>query len=202
MPWAPVPEDQTVKEMRGAFRKMRSRTIRFVGALMAFSFIGSCADAPTAPSRLEPDSSADSTAKLLGLFGPRPLYCPTSESQTTTAVLDAVGGVLSVAGTNVLVPAGALLGPTKITLTVPESRYMEIDVSVEGTEHFLFELPITVTVSYARCGGLLARILPLDAWHWDPERRKFLELMPSIDNKLTRTVTFVTPHLSGYIIAN
>ena len=181
---------------------MRFNSVRFVGALLAFSLIGSCADAPTAPSRLERDSSADSTARLLGLFGPRPLYCPTSESQTTTAVLDAAGGVLSVAGTNVLVPAGALLGPTTITLTVPASNYMEIDVSVEGTEHFLFELPITATVSYARCNSLLARLLPLEAWHWDPEQRKFLELMPSVDNKLTRTVTFVTPHLSGYIIAN
>ena len=181
---------------------MRSRVIRFVGAVLAFSVVSSCADAPTAPSRLEPATSADSSAQLLGLFRPRPLYCPTSEAQTTTSVLDAVGGVISVAGTSVLVPAGALLGPTSITLTVPASSFMEIDVSVEGTEHFLFQLPITVTVSYARCGSLLARFLPLDAWYWNPETRRLLELMPSIDNKLTRTVTFVTPHLSGYIIAN
>jgi hypothetical protein len=181
---------------------MRSRGIRFIGAALAFSVIGSCADAPTAPSRLEPETSADSSAQLLGLFGPRPLYCPTSQTQTTTAVLDAVGGVLSVAGTSVLVPAGALLGPTNITLTVPASNFMEIDVSVEGTEHFLFELPITVTVSYARCNSLFARFFLLDAWYWNPETRKLLELMPSVDNKLMRTVTFVTPHLSGYIIAN
>lgn len=182
---------------------MRSRkTIRLVTAVLTFAFIGSCADAPTAPSRLEPDASADSSAKLLGLFGPRPLYCPTSTTQSTTTVLDALGGLLSVAGTSVLVPAGALLGPTEITLTVPASNYMEIDVKVTGTEHFLFELPITVTVSYARCGSLVARLLPLDAWYWDPATREFLELMPSIDNKLTRTVTFTTPHLSGYIIAN
>jgi hypothetical protein len=87
-------------------------------------------------------------------------------------------------------------------VTVPASNFMEIDVTVAGTEHFLFELPITVTVSYARCSSFLARLLPLTAWHWDPETRQFLERMPSIDNKLTRTVTFTTPHLSGYIIAN
>jgi hypothetical protein len=181
---------------------MRTSRIRFVGAIMALVAIGSCADGPTAPSKLEPSASSDSSANLFGLFGPRPLYCPTSQTQTTTNVVDALGGLLSVAGTTVLVPAGALLGPTQITVTVPASNFMEIDVTVAGTEHFLFELPITVTVSYARCSSFLARFFPLTAWHWDPETRKFLERMPSIDNKLTRTVTFTTPHLSGYIIAN
>lgn len=184
---------------------MRFSTIRAAGLIIALGMTGSCGDGPTAPSppsALEPSASAD-TASLFGLFGPRPLYCPTSETRTTTSVLDGVGGLLSVAGTTVLVPAGALLGPTTITLTVPASQYMEIDVSVEGTEHFLFELPITVTVSYAHCSlGLLSRIFPLSAWHWDPATRKFLERMPSLDNKVTRTVTFTTPHLSGYIIAN
>ena len=181
---------------------MRVSTIRFVGAILAFSVIGSCADAPTAPSRSQPASSSDSAAKLLSLGGPRPLYCPTSQTQTTTTVLDAAGGLLSVGGTSVLVPAGALLEPTTMTLTVPASNYMEIDVSVAGIEHFVFELPITVKVSYARCSSLLSRLLPLEAWHWDSKTKTFLELMPSVDDKLTRTVTFTTPHLSGYIIAN
>lgn len=181
---------------------MRLRAIRFIGAVVAFAAIGSCADAPTAPSRVEPGSSAGSSADLLGLF-PRPLYCPTSTTQTTSAVLDGLGGVLSVAGTTVQVPLGALLAPTKITLTVPASSYMEIDVSVEGTEEFVFELPITVTVSYARCSlNFFQRLLPFDVWHWDPATRELLELMPSVDNKLTRSITFTTPHLSGYIIAN
>lgn len=189
--------------MRGAFRKMRSGTIRFVGVLLAFTLVGSCADAPTAPSRLEPVSSADSTsADLLGLF-PRPLYCPTSTTETTSGIIDGLGGVLSIAGTTVQIPLGALLGPTEITLTVPASSYMEIDVTVKGTEEFFFELPITVTVSYARCNlSLLQRLLPFDVWHWDPETRRLLELMPSVDNKLTKSITFTTPHLSGYIIAN
>lgn len=175
-------------------------TIRCVAALLAFTVIGSCADAPTAPSRLEP--AAADTSSLFGLF-PRPLSCPTSTTETTTQVLDGLGGVLSVAGTTVQVPLGALLAPTRITLTVPASNYMEIDVSVEGAEHFIFELPITVTVSYARCNlNLFERLLPFDVWHWDPETRRLLELMPSVDNKLTRAITFTTPHLSGYIIAN
>ena len=185
---------------------MKFSTIRVGPLMLALVLAGACGDGPTAPtppSALQLGASPDSSAQLFGLFGPRPLYCPNSATQTTTAVVDGLGGLLSVAGATVSVPAGALLGPTTITLTVPASNYMEIDVSVEGTEHFVFESPITVTVSYARCSlGLLSRLLPLDAWHWDPETRDFLEQMPSVDNKLARTVTFTTPHLSGYIIAN
>jgi hypothetical protein len=181
---------------------MRFSTTRVIG-ILALAVGASCSDGPTAPSKLEPGTVSDSSAKLLGLFGPRPLYCPNSAEQSTTAILGPLGGTLSVAGTSVLVPLGALLDPVKITLTIPPSNYAEIDVTVEGTEHFIFQLPITVTVSYAHCSlGLLQRLLPLSVWHWEPSTRKFLERMPSLDNKLTRTITFTTPHLSGYIIAN
>src|SRR5688572_26165289 len=182
--------------------RMRFSTFRVVG-ILALAVGASCSDAPTAPSRLEPDTVSDSSAKLLGLFGPRPLYCPNSTPQSTTAVLDALGGTLSLGGTSVLVPLGALLDPVEITLTIPASNYAEIDVTVTGTDHFIFQLPITVTVSYAHCSlGLLQRLLPLSVWHWEPSTRTFLERMPSVDNKLTRSITFTTPHLSGYIIAN
>jgi hypothetical protein len=185
---------------------MKFSTIRVGPLMLALALAGACGDGPTAPtppSALDPSASVDSSAQLLGLFGPRPLYCPNSETEATTAVLDGLGGALSLAGTTVSIPAGALLGPTTITLTRPVSSYLEIDISVEGTEHFLFELPITVTVSYGHCSlGFLSRLLPLSAWYWEPETRTFLERMPSLDNKLARTVTFTTPHLSGYIIAN
>lgn len=181
---------------------MRLSTTRVIG-ILALAVSASCSDGPTAPSRLEPGTVSDSSAKLLGLFGPKPLWCPTSTPQTTTAVLDALGGVLSIGETNVLVPAGALLGPTEITLTIPASNFAEIDVTVTGTEHFIFQLPITVTVSYAHCSlNFLQRLLPFSVWHWDPSTRQFFERMPSLDNKVTRTITFTTPHLSGYIIAN
>ena len=89
-----------------------------------------------------------------------------------------------------------------MTLTVPASNYVEIDVSVQGTEHFIFELPIVVTVSYARCNSTSLGFSPISAWYFDQETGDLLEEMPSLDNKLLRTVTFTTGHLSGYILAN
>lgn len=139
---------------------------------------------------------------LLGLFGPRLLYCPSNQTYSVSDTVGVLGGVLSVAGTTVSIPAGALLGPTPITLTVPASQYMEIDVSVDGTDHFIFEQPITMTIGYSRCTSLTALLLPLTAWHIDTATHALLEPMVSVDDKLLRSVTFTTIHLSGYALAN
>jgi hypothetical protein len=162
------------------------------------------ATGPTSPQNEAPAQRIEAdTAQLLGLFGPRPLFCPSSEAFTTSSVVGPLGGLLEIGGVSVSIPVGALLSDVNVILTVPASNNMEIDVTVEGTQSFLFELPITVTVSYQRCRlGLFSFFRPISAWHFDPETRELLERMPSIDNKLLRTVTFTTGHLSGYILAN
>jgi hypothetical protein len=103
----------------------------------------------------------------------------------------------------VTIPLGALLSDVTVTLTVPAGTRRAIDVSVEGSEGFIFELPITVTVSYAQCPATLRTLLiPISAWHYNPDPFQLLQLMPSIDNKVLRSVTFTTGHLSGYLLAN
>jgi hypothetical protein len=136
----------------------------------------------------------------LGSLRPTPLVCPSSTTESTTGVVGPMGGVLSVGGTTVSIPAGALLDTVTLTLSVPASNNVEIDVSVAGTEHFLFEQPISVTVSYARCAATYVQ--PIAAWYFDPVTCDLLEPMASVDNPLLRSVTFTTPHLSGYILAN
>jgi hypothetical protein len=155
----------------------------------------------TAP-RLD-KAPSDSTANILGLFGPpRLLWCPTSETASNSGLVDALGGVVSAGGTTITIPAGALLGPTNVTVTVPASNYMEVDISVEGADHFLFELPVAVTVSYARCASFRTFFGFVKAWHIDSETKALLEAMPSVDDKVARSVTFTTGHLSGYALAN
>ena len=180
---------------------MKARTfIAILAAASTTALAGCAADKVTAPQRSEP-------ASLLGLplGGPRLIQCPVTESSTTTSLITTLGGSLSVGGVSILIPAGALLSDAVVTVTVPASQYVEAEISVEGTEHFLFELPATVTVSYARCNRFY--LLPLSAWHIDTDTKRLLERMPSLDNKLARTVTFTTPHLSsfalsGYAVAN
>jgi uncharacterized membrane protein YfcA len=183
---------------------MKARAIYLLLAAVGIGAFAACADSSrvTGPRLTDDRISRDSAEKLLGLFGPTPVYCPSSETVSTTSVVSALGGILSVGGSSISIPAGALLEPVTMTLTVPASLYMEIDISVQGSEHFLFELPATVNLNYSRCSSLRLLLFPAQAWYWDAETRQLLELMPGVDNKLTRTVTFPTIHLSGFIIAN
>jgi hypothetical protein len=136
------------------------------------------------------------------LFKDKAFFCPSGESATTTAEVGPLGGLVSVGGTSISIPVGALLETVTLTVTEPASRYMEVDISVAGAEHFIFQTPVVVTVSYARCNGMRWGAAPLAAWYFEGDPENLLELMPSVDNRLARTVTFVTGHLSGYILAN
>jgi hypothetical protein len=129
------------------------------------------------------------------------LECPVNGTTSSTAIVGALGGLVSVGETSISIPAGALLSPVELTVTVPQSNLMEIDISVSGTEHFVFELPVVVTVSYARCNRNLS-FTPLSVWYIDSATKEPLENMGGVDDKLLKTITFTTPHLSGYAIAN
>src|SRR3954470_2277874 len=128
---------------------MKARLLRSIVLAVSLASVAACsADRVTGPGTAPGLSQRDieTDPNLFGLFGPRLIYCPSSETYTATETVGALGGVVSVAGTTVAIPAGALLGPTAVTVTVPASPYMEIDVSVAGVNHFLFEQPITMTI--------------------------------------------------------
>lgn len=90
---------------------------------------------PRAPADLA--RSGRAAEKLL--FDPKLLVCPTSESAATTAQVGPLGGLVSAGGASVSIPAGALLETVTLSVTVPASNFVEIDVSVAGVESFIFE---------------------------------------------------------------
>lgn len=180
---------------------------RTVGSVLAGALIllgASCSDAPTAPTRALP-SQADSTSKLLGisLFGssPKLLYCPTSETQSTSALIGSLGGTLSLLGTSVTIPGGALLGDTEVDLTIPAGQYMEVDLGVNGGQHISFLQPVVVTIDYSRCNRWDTLFKTLSVWNIDETTKALLENMGGVDNKLTQSITFTTLHFSGFAIA-
>ena len=134
--------------------------------------------------------------------GPKLVECPTGESFSNSGTIGAAGGLLSAGGVTIAIPANALLTEAVVSITVPASKYVEADITVQGSEHFEFELPVVVTMSYARCSRSNIDLMPLSAWYIDSDSKQLLEKQPSVDNKLLRTVTFTTGHLSGYAIAN
>ena len=170
-----------------------------LAASLALAGAASCtADRVSSPRPAERSS-------LLGFGGSASsalLTCPTGPASSVTSTIGPLGGLLAVGNTQVVIPANAVLAPTTFTLTVPSSKYVEIEVTAAGSEHFLFELPVTVTIDYSRCGRSNIDLRPLAVWNIDPETKALLEPMPSVDNKLTKSVLFTTLHFSGYAVAD
>ena len=138
---------------------------------------------------------------LTASSGPSLIQCPTNTTSSATETVTALGGTVSLGGHSIQIPGGGLLGPTTITVTEPASQYVEIDIQAGAAEHFDFQLPMLVTISYARCGRTDIDRIPLQVWYIDPVTHELLENMGGVDNKLLRTVSFWTNHLSGYAIA-
>lgn len=165
-------------------------------SLLVVALLGlSCAEpATTSPVRTSHVAQSMSDAALV--------ECPSTTTQSGSGILDALGGVVSVGGVTVVVPAGALTGTTTIDVTVPASKYLEVDISVPGVEHYLFAQPISVRVDYGRCDLASLATKSLSIWYIDSATKQPIELMPTVDDKLTHTATFTTGHLSGYALAD
>jgi hypothetical protein len=164
-----------------------------------FVLLLACALAACEPT--SPESAPSITAPAYtASSGPRPLWCPSAETSWTTSIVTPLGGLVTLGGHSMLIPGGRLLEPTPINLMEPASRFMVMTIRAGAEEHFQFEGPILVTISYARCAPWSV-VRPLQVWLVDPDTHELIENMGGFDNKLTRTVTFWTDHLSGYAIA-
>jgi hypothetical protein len=167
--------------------------------LLTFGLAGAACSTERAAAPQPADRSS-----LLGLFDQSPslIDCPPGPGQSATALIGPLGGVLAVGGTQVVIPANAVLSPTTFTLTIPASKYVEIDVTTDASEHYVFAQPVVVTLDYGRCGRSDLLRAPLTAWNIDPQTKALLEPMVSVDDKLAQTVTFTTVHFSGYAVAD
>jgi hypothetical protein len=149
------------------------------------------------------DPASDDPSKSPSPSSPSPalVECPTQQSQSATAIVGAVGGTVSIGATSVVFPAGALTGAATIELTVPASRFVEIELKVNGQAHAQFALPVVVTIDYSRCGSNLSQ-KTLTVWNIDVATKALLENMGGLDDKLTHTISFSTNHFSGYAVAD
>jgi len=151
-----------------------------------------------------PGSGTGLSIPLLGgTSTPSLLQCePPAAADSVTSVIGALGGTLSLGATSVVIPQNAVLVPTAFTLTVPASRLVEISVKAAGTDHYLFQQPVLVTIDYGRCAGSLSLLTPVTAWHIDEVTKAPLEPMLGLDVRLLHTIAFYTGHLSGYAVAD
>jgi len=169
-------------------RCLTGRSVRILGgAILAMAVLGSCRDG------FGPPPGPDTQATLLS--------CPSSQTQATSLAIGTAGGTVALGGTSVNIPLGALTGTTTVELTIPAGQYMEVDLTVNGGQHIDFLQPVVVTIDYSRCSRSDTFLRALSVWNIDPATKALIENMGGVDNKLTQSITFTTPHFSGFAVA-
>lgn len=177
--------------------KLRRPTSLLLAASLVLA--AACAESPTSPLATQP--TVPGARFSTSTASPSLLVCPSRHTQTATRVVGPEGGELVIAGSRIQIPAGAVAQPTTFTITAPAGRYMQLDISAQGYDHFFFQKPATVTINYARCGNVGDIASALSAWYIDTTTGTLLENMGGADSRPGRKFTFQTGHLSGYAIA-
>jgi hypothetical protein len=158
---------------------------------------GSCGEQrATAPADRTITSATDASTG-----SPQLVACPSTQPRSTIGIVGFFGGVINLGPVSVTIPRGALSLPTLLTVTVPASPYMEVDIRANNFTSFLFNSPISVSIDYSRCDPASTDGQALSVWHIDQVTKALLENMGGVNDPVARRITFSTPHLSGYAIA-
>lgn len=168
--------------------------LRSAALSLAVLATASCTDGPGADALTAPREALANHST-----GPTLLECPVSTTTSASALVGPLGGVVSVAGHQLVIPPNAVVMPTQFTVTVPASNYLRVDITAGDGEHYQFERPVTMTLSYARCTRTNINKANLRIFYVD-DNNAILQDMGGTDDKSARTVTTGTDHLSGYVI--
>jgi hypothetical protein len=151
--------------------------------------------APAAPAL----GASDQESLLLGelveaLQNLHLLSCSPQPYVSVTKVVGSAGGTILVGTHKLVIPAGALTQNYTIRAEQVQGRVNSVRFSPEGLK---FAKPAKLTLSYANCSPvlLLKRVVYTD------ELLRILELIPSIDNLNSKTVTGDIRHFSRYAVA-
>jgi hypothetical protein len=149
-------------------------------------------------------TGTESTNLKGGGDAPKAIPCPTNETVSASALVGPLGGAVTAlpTATAILLPAGSLLVPTTLDVTVPASQFVVVDIKANGADHFSFALPVTIVLDYSRCNRADILGASLDVYVYDPATGTLGEKMVSVDNKLLRQITFATNHLTSYVVAD
>ncbi len=182
--------------MPPSLRRSRSAaTLALAGALLA----AGC-DAPGAAlAPAAPGAPAVEPMRSVAGATPRLLACGEATPRATSGLVGLLGGVLDLGRTRVEFPLASVLDLRRFSLAVQPGRHAVVDVHAEGLLSFLFARPVTVTIDLSHCPDLTG---PLTVWHVDEATGAFLENMGGVVDPVRRTITFRTPHLSIYAVAN
>jgi hypothetical protein len=122
------------------------------------------------------------------------LTCSPQPYAQTTAVVGPSGGTIVVGAHKLTIPAGALSSPVTITAEQMRGTVNSVRLQPAGLR---FAKPATLTLSYSNCllPPLSRRVVYTD------EQLRILELIPSLDLRLSRSVNGSILHFSRYAVA-
>jgi hypothetical protein len=138
---------------------------------------------------------ADLIGWLLGATGL--LKCSNLPAATSTATIGPLGGAISAGPHTLVIPPGALLAPTRITMSIPTG--LGVNAVKFQPQGLRFNAPAVLTMSYANC-SLLGKILPKRIAYTD-DNLNILSYLISLDNLLSKFVTGKLNHFSDYVVA-
>lgn len=122
------------------------------------------------------------------------LSCSPQPYVSTTQAVGVNGGTIFVGTHKLVIPAGALSRTYTIRAEQVTNRVNSVRFSPAGLQ---FAKPAKLTLSYSNCSPLLLlkRVVYTD------ELLRILELIPSLDDLRTKTVTGDIRHFSRYAVA-
>jgi len=153
------------------------------------------ADDNLGPSEAPPiQPSASLLGGLLSLNDLHLLACSAQPYAIKTQTVGSAGGTILVGTHRLTIPAGALASPVKITAEQVTGRVNSVRFRPDGLK---FAKPATLRLSYANCSSLLL----LKRVVYTNELLGILELLPSLDDLRTKTVSAPIRHFSRYAVA-
>ncbi|MGH7663549.1 MAG: hypothetical protein ACRENI_04535 [Gemmatimonadaceae bacterium] len=186
--------------------------IRLVVIASTVAIMGCAADGPSSPIFSTPaaagteltiaaDNAADRGARPRRARRAHLLVCPTNRSFIAQARIGPEGGSLAVQGNRIDVPPGALREWETLTMSVPSGRLVRVDINAAGANHYLFERPVSITISYNRCRRQNLHVWPTGVWHIDTAPVQLLDYLGGTSDREMRRITFQANHLSTYAVA-
>jgi hypothetical protein len=176
---------------------MSRRAIRpaaLIGITIIFA-IPACSSDLVDPDQMAPIEVAADT------FGQTLIECPVNEDKSVIGILGATGGTIGMDNHRLSLPPLAVALPTSFELRARASNYLELRVRANDMIGFDFNRTATITIDYSRCNRSNIEKFELTVWKIDPDSKRLLEHMGGVDDKVARTVTFQTDHLSTFSIA-